>query len=224
VILIKRKFFLLDSYRHLAFAAVGWLIYVAVFFLLKALIQPKYFIHCRLDDLVPFVKWFFLFYCTWYLYLFFPLLFFGLRSRDEFVRLQTYLFTGLAVTLTIYVIFPNAIAFRPDVNGDDPISVLMASMFAVDSSTMVIPSMHVFASVAVHLSLTESELTRLNKKLRIFSFILMVLICMSTVLIKQHSVLDVFCGVILAIILYFPFYRRQKHLNLKMLFNRKIKN
>lgn len=196
----------IPKYRHLVYAGAGWLIFLAAFFGLKHFIRPRYYIHIRLDDYIPFIKWFFIAYCAWYLYLFAALLYFGLRSRPDFIKLQIYLFVGMAICLAVYAVFPNAIRFRPVVLPKDWLSKAMAAMFSIDSSTMVIPSMHVFDAVAVHLSLTRSRLTRQNKRLLILSFFLMSLICLSTVFVKQHSALDVFTGVALAAVLYFPIY------------------
>lgn len=194
------------NYRHIFIAVAGWLVFFALFFSLKFLIQPRYYIHCPLDDRIPFVKWFFPVYCLWYLYLFAALLYFGLASKPDFIRLQSYLFIGMGICLAVYAVFPNAIRFRPAIVGNDWISRIMAAMFSIDSPTMVTPSMHVFAAVAVHVSLAKSKLTGGSRPLVALSFAVMALICLSTVLIKQHSVIDVFWGAALAAALYFPVY------------------
>jgi PAP2 superfamily. len=201
---------LLKNYRHFLYAGVGWLIFLILFFSLKQLIRPRYYIHIRLDDYIPFVKWFFPAYCSWYVYLFAALLYFGLRSKPDFIKLQTYLFAGMGICLIVFIIFPNAIRFRPVILQKDLISRAMVAMFSIDSSTMVIPSMHVFDAVAVHLSLMKSGLTGRNRLLLTLSFILVALISASTVFVKQHSVLDVLCGIALAVVLYFPVYGFKK--------------
>ncbi|MDR3552979.1 MAG: phosphatase PAP2 family protein [Clostridia bacterium] len=194
-------------YRHILIAAAGWILFLFLFFLSKAAIQPIYFIHCRLDDLIPFEKWAILPYCLWYFYLAGALLYFAIASKPDFLRLQLYVLGGMFLCLVIYIIFPNAINFRPTVIQHDLLSRMVILMFSIDSSTMVIPSMHVFVTVAVHLSLASSKLTRRNTVLIALSFVVMVLICASTVFLKQHSVLDVLCGIALAFALYYPAYR-----------------
>ena len=52
--------------------------------------------------------------------------------------------------------------------------------------------------IAIH----RSEKLRPIKWLQISVFVLTVLICMSTVFLKQHSILDVFGGIILSVIMY----------------------
>jgi len=197
---------LLKCYRHLLIAVIGWVIWMVIFFWTKKAIAPRYFIHCSLDDKIPFCKWFLPAYCLWYLYLFAPLMYLGLKAKDEFIRLQTCLFVGMGFCLVFYIFYPNAINFRPEVTGNDFLSLILRHMFAVDSSNMVTPSMHVLDSVVIHIALVKSPLLGQRKPIIISSFIAMVLICVSTVMIKQHSVIDVFWGVIAALILCVPFY------------------
>ncbi len=195
-----------EKYRHLFYAAAGWLILFALFFSLKFFIKPRYYIHCALDDYIPFIKWFFIPYCLWYFYLLAALIYFGLVSKPDFIRLQSYIFIGMGICFIIYVIFPNGISFRPEIGQNDLISRIMAAMFSIDPPNMVIPSMHVFDAVAVHAALCKSRITGGSRLLVSLSFLLMASICVSTVFVKQHSIMDVFAGVLLAVLLYFPIY------------------
>lgn len=195
--------------RMILFSAVGWLVYTGAFFVLKHTIAPQYFIHCRLDDLIPFLKWFFIAYCLWYPYLLVPQLYLAMTDRQIFFKLQVHMFIGLAICLLIYVIWPNGVDFRPVITETDLISRLMASMYAVDQPTMVTPSMHVFASVTIHLALVNGRRSGKRKLLLALSFVIMILICLSTVFVKQHSVLDIVWGVVLSLLLYFPIYHRR---------------
>ncbi|MDP4109523.1 MAG: phosphatase PAP2 family protein, partial [Bacillota bacterium] len=149
-------------------------------------------------------------YCLWYFYLLAALLYLGLTSRRDFVTLQTVLFAGMGICLLVYVVFPNAISFRPAITGGDPLSRAMAAMFSLDSPTMVTPSIHVFNAAAVHVSLVKNRVTGKNKPLIALSFILAVFICASTVFVKQHSVIDVFMGLALCLALCIPVYAAKK--------------
>lgn len=194
------------KYRHFTVAVIGWLIFFVSFFGLKHAIKPIYFIHSPIDDMIPFFKYSVFAYCLWYIYLFVPLFVFGLKNKSDFVRLQGYIFAGMGFCVAFYAFYPNAINFRPEIVPVDFPTWLAHALFSVDSSNMVTPSMHVFDAVALHLGIVESSLTHGKKRLRILSFIVMLLICASTVFLKQHSIIDVFWGAILALILYFPFY------------------
>lgn len=196
--------------RYLIYAGICWLIYLILFFSLKHFILPQFFIYSWIDDYIPFIKWFFIPYCLWYVYMFAVLIYFNRVSLIDFVRLQSYIFIGFGICLIVYAIYPNAISFRPNILKTDPITSLMSAMYSIDSSTMVTPSMHVFSTTAIHISLTKCKKTRSNKALITSSLILAILICSSTVFVKQHSIIDIFWGLALAFILYIPIYRLKK--------------
>ena len=200
----------LFKYRHIFIAAAIWILYLFVFFFIKAEIEPTHFIHSRIDDHIPFIRWFFIPYCLWFAYIFGTLAYFAVASKRDFLKLQTYLFVGMAVCYATYIIYPNAIDFRPQITQNDFISRMMRGMFSMEESTLVTPSIHVFNSIAIHISIAESEKTRHNKRIVVSSFILMLLICSSTVLIKQHSIIDVLWGIALAAALYIPIYGVEK--------------
>jgi hypothetical protein len=127
-------------------------------------------------------------------------------SKPDFKKLQVYIFIGFGICLAFHVIYPNAIDFRPEITQRDLLSRVMAGMYSMETSTMVTPSMHVFSAVAVHIALVKSRVTGRSKKLIALSFLAMSLICASTVFVKQHSIIDVFWGIVLAAVLYIPIY------------------
>ncbi|HAE43611.1 MAG TPA: phosphoesterase, partial [Clostridiales bacterium] len=67
-------------------------------------------------------------------------------------------------------------------------------------------SMHVILSVAVNASIYNSPLLIKHKKLKLLSILLCILICASTVFIKQHSILDVVAGLVVSSLLYSRIY------------------
>ena len=68
-------------------------------------------------------------------------------------------------------------------------------------SADVCPSIHVSSTVAVHLTICHAASVRNKKPIRTLSWIVTILICLSTMFIKQHSLVDVLCGWILSLIL-----------------------
>ncbi|MDD4715938.1 MAG: hypothetical protein PHT34_05285 [Oscillospiraceae bacterium] len=209
-IFLMKLSFCLKKNLHLLLGVAAWAAYIILFFILKQNIEPKYFIHCRLDDYIPFLKWFYLPYVFWYVYLFVTLLYFGITDKMHYIRMQVHIFMGLIVCFCVFLLYPNAIDFRPVITEQDFLSRMISAMFAIDKSTMVTPSMHVFCALCLHMGIANGPRTRNHKRLVLSSFIVMVLICSSTVLIKQHSIIDIFWGVVLAVLLYFPVYRRKQ--------------
>jgi membrane-associated phospholipid phosphatase len=92
---------------------------------------------------------------------------------------------------------------------------IIRRLYKLDTATNVFPSIHVYNSIGAMIAIRKSESLRNIKWLQISTFILTVLICMSTVFLKQHSVLDIFGGIILSIIMYAFIYLPDRHRVLK---------
>lgn len=177
------------------------LFYLPGFFLLERLVVPKYTIHCFLDDWIPFCEYFLIPYALWFPLLAGSLLYFLLKSDQDFLRLCFLMFVGMAICLLIYWILPNGLDLRPEIQRDNLFCRLMQFTYTVDTPTNVCPSIHVSSTTAIHWVVWHSPLLKNRRWIRWGSGVLTVLICLSTVFLKQHSVVDVACGILLTAVL-----------------------
>jgi len=113
---------------------------------------------------------------------------------------------AMAFSYTIYAIFPHGQNLRPVITGSDSFSLIIKHIYATDTPTNVCPSLHVINSIATHSALRHSEAFSKIKYGKFVSSILLVSICMSTVLIKQHSIIDVAAGLVTGLALYMFIY------------------
>ncbi len=173
---------------------------------LELVIRPKYIMHTAFDDKIPFVKEFVVFYVLWFLYIPFGVLFTAATSKKDFLKLFVFLFGGMTVANVAYMIFPNAQNLRPVLTGTDPLSSLVRLIYSKDTPTNVCPSMHVINTIAVDAALRHSEKFSEKKYRCAASFTFAVMVCLSTLFIKQHSILDVVCGTVVAACFYVPLY------------------
>ncbi len=194
------------KYGYFKIPILSWLVLLVCFFLIKSVTTPKYFIYSKIDDYIPYIKWFIIPYTMWYFYLFVGLLYIGLKSKNDLFRLQTYIFSGMSICFLIYIFFPNGISFKPDIVQNDFLSSMVKFLYSIDAPTCVLPSIHVFDAIAVHVGIVHCSALKDKKALVWISFIIMIFICASTVFIKQHSFIDIICGIILAAVLYYPIY------------------
>lgn len=176
--------------------------YLAGFFLLEEFTQPKYIIHSVLDDYIPFNEYFFIPYVMWFPLLAGSLLYFMLKSKEDFINLCFLMFSGMTFCLIIYALFPNGLELRVVPPRDNLLSRFVLMLHKVDTPTNVCPSIHVSSTVAINMVVQRSVLLRKRKLIRIGSWVLTVAICASTVFLKQHSVIDIFWGVVLSAALY----------------------
>lgn len=173
---------------------------------LELVTKPKFIMHTAFDDKIPFVKWFVIFYVLWFLCVPFGVIFTALTSKKDFLKLFVFLFGGMAIANAAYAIFPNAQNLRPVIMGNDPFSFMIRQIYSHDTPTNVCPSMHVINAIAVDASLQHSEKFSGKKYRCVISSVFTVMVCLSTLFIKQHSILDVICGVATAALFFIPLY------------------
>ena len=90
---------------------------------------------------------------------------------------------------------------RPELSGEGGLfTALCRIIYAHDKPLNVFPSMHCFEALTVHLTTFSGGLGKRHPALRAGSGVLAALICLSTVFIRQHSVLDGLAGCALAVV------------------------
>lgn len=201
-----KEFF--QKYKHAWLLSYMFIYFVWFFYLENRGWVPVKIIHTALDDIIPFHEFFFIPYALWFLYIPAVILFLLFKSKEDYFKVCAFLFTGMTICLIIYTIWPNGQNLRP--NGflrDNFLVDMVKKLYGFDTSTNVCPSIHVFNSIGAHIAIMESRLFKNNRFIRTGSFILAFLICLSTVFLKQHSVIDGLCAIVLACVLYLIVYR-----------------
>lgn len=197
------------QFKHLLLL-LYWPIYIAVFLLLER-IQPSHFInvYSPIDDYIPFCEFFLVPYCVWYPLLFWIVLYTMFFDIPSFKRYHAFVIISCTATLIIYFLFPNMQQLRPQEFARDNIFTDgVRFLYSIDTNTNVCPSLHVIFSMAILFTVWHSK--RLGNRLwRTVFLITAILISLSTVFIKQHSVVDLVFGVALSFAIY-PFVFKKK--------------
>lgn len=183
------------EFSHLKYL-LGWVGYFCLYFLTENLIPSEncHPVHSSLDDLIPFCEYFVIPYVFWYLLIVISLLYFALYNTDGFKRLQTFIIVTQVVAMAIYIIFPNRQDLRPDeFTRENIFTDIMGLIYSFDTSTNVCPSLHVAYSVGIA-SVWLKEKTA-SKGWKTFILITVILICLSTAFVKQHSIVDAFAAI-----------------------------
>ena len=193
--------------RHpIWFMAFYLVFYLSVFHWLEANITvPEVWVHCRLDDLIPFCKYAVIPYFAWFVWIPFTLFYLLWKApRADFWRLCLPLFAGMTIALAVYVVVPNGLDLRPyRVYGSDFFARTVRQLYTTDTATNVCPSIHVFNSVTLMMAYHRSRIFDEPRRrwMRPAAAVLCVSIIASTVLLKQHSCIDVVLGILLALVL-----------------------
>ena len=177
------------------------IIYFSWFMLLERFRKPILYIHTNLDNYVPFCKYMIVPYIAWFFYIFLTFAWLYKHDIDEYLYMAKYMFIGMIVCLAIYTIIPTGLTIRETVSGNDICAILVRMIQKTDTPTNVCPSIHVFNSVCAAIVLGRNKYLK-SKRTGVMIYVLTIVICLSTVMLKQHSVLDVFWACVLNIMLY----------------------
>ncbi len=182
------------EFYHLNFL-FGWIGYFALYFLTERFIPVDecYVVHSSIDDLIPFNELFVIPYVLWYLLIVVSLLYFALYNPKSFKNLMIFIIITQISAMAIYIAFPNMQDLRPSEFSRDNVLVdLVKLLYTVDTNTNVCPSLHVAYSIAIASVWAKEK--GVNVFVKIFIALFALLICASTVFIKQHSIIDFFAA------------------------------
>lgn len=193
---------------------LGWVGYFILYFLTENLIpiEKCHIIHCSLDDVIPFCEWFLIPYVFWYVLIVFSLGYFALYNVDSFKKLQTFIIITQIVAMAIYILYPNCQNLRPtEFPRENFLTDCISCLYAFDTNTGVCPSLHCAYSIGIASVWLKTE--NVSKLWKAFVVAAVILICLSTMFIKQHSAVDFVVALpvcLLAEILVFKVFYKKK--------------
>lgn len=178
-------------------------VYMVCFFLLEQRSPDSYhIIECPWDKYIPFCEYFIIPYFLWFAYVVAGVLYLLVTDRAVYHRVCLLLTAGMTLFLIISYIYPNALMIRPGVfPRDNLFTRAVGLLYRIDTPTNVLPSMHVFNAILMWAGLKSGSgrLSR-SRMVRFGSTVLMILIVLSTLFLKQHSLVDAVTGVLMAIL------------------------
>lgn len=151
---------------------------------------------------VPFVPEFIWLYLSMYILFILPPFF---LSSGNLKRLAKELILATYLAGAVFLIFPARLGFPRILPTDSFYHALFQGLFAIDQPFNLVPSLHVVYSTAIILAIS----TQANITFRSLLFTWLALIMASTILVHQHHLLDVFVGLVLALLI--RFYWKEKH-------------
>lgn len=180
------------EFRHLWLLAY-WPVFGLLFLFVERIWTERTFVsvYCALDDKIPFCEFFLLPYLFWFVYLVGMHLYTLLYDRDAFEKMMRFIIVTYSLAIVIYLLFPTEQNLRPETFvRSNVFTAFMTHFYRFDTNTNVCPSIHVIGSVAV--LCTAWQIPRFSTRGWRFAFaVSCILICASTVFLKQHSILDV---------------------------------
>lgn len=205
---VNYRGFLLKKINEPEYKHLWWLLFFPLYWLRYPVIEnlnpakEYHLIYSPLDDAIPFCEWFIIPYMLWMFSMVALCVYTMLYDVDSFRRYMKFLAVSMSISTLIFLVYPSCQNLRPaEFPRDNLLADCVALLYSVDTNTNVFPSEHAIGSVAVWLSALRTKGLDSPGK-TVFITILMLLICFSTVFLKQHSILDVAAAVPVCLIAF----------------------
>lgn len=205
----KRIQELCRRYRTLIVIGIYMVVYLVAFYFLEQRQTAYHVIRSGLDSYIPFCEVFIIPYVLWFFYVSLTVIYLCLKESDEAGKLTVFLMIGMTAFIVVSAIYPNGHRLRPQSFERDNIFTYMVSvLYQTDTSTNILPSIHVYNSIAVMIAVARAKEFKKHKMISAGMQVLGVLIILSTMFLKQHSAVDVMLALILAAVVQVVVYRR----------------
>ncbi|MHB8061586.1 MAG: phosphatase PAP2 family protein [Ruminiclostridium sp.] len=173
-----------------------------IYFFLNLTTTGAYDITIFLDKFIPFNEWFIVPYVFWYLYTFGALLVLAYFDSKTYFKLLFSILIGMLICFVVYYLFPTTVPRTEVILPNNILKKAVLMIYQNDRPYNCFPSIHMLDTLLITMFLIKY-----NKSLiiKISSAFICVAIYMSTLFIKQHSILDAVASTILGVILFFVF-------------------
>lgn len=206
--MIKLTKELCRQYRALSIMAIYAVVYLVAFYYLENRNVAYHIIHFGIDAYIPFCEYFIVPYLLWFGYVAITVCWLCIKDKEEGGKLVAFLIAGMTIFILVSAVFPNGLNLRPRTFERDNIFIDMVKrLYTIDTSTNVVPSIHVYNSIGIMIAVCRTKLLKKHKLVKTGMLVLGASIICSTVLIKQHSMLDVLTACILSSLIYAICYR-----------------
>lgn len=195
----------IDNNKHVL-VLMYWIIHSVWYKILQSITMGREptAISCAADRLIPFCEWFVIPYVLWYVQIVAVTLYLFLKNKKLFLRLYVYLFCGMFICMLICTLFPmyfdrTGIIMYPY---DNFLTDVIRLIQGIDPPTTVLPSMHVYVTVGLHIALCRDRAFGKERLAVAASGFFTLSVCAATLFTKQHSLYDVLAALPLCAIMY----------------------
>ena len=146
----------------------------------------------------------------WFAYIAVTLGYLFFNDKQGFYKASAIMFSGMTIFLIICTVFPNGLNLRPEVFTRDNFCIeLVKRIYQTDTPTNVLPSLHVYNSICCYIAISHCEKLQHSRLIQKGSLVLSILIILSTMFLKQHSVVDVVAACVMAYFMYSLIYAQE---------------
>jgi membrane-associated phospholipid phosphatase len=164
---------------------------------------------CKWDAYIPFCEYFVVAYVMWFIYMAGTIVYLIYKDPKAYEITMRFIILSFSATIVIYFLFPTMQMMRPyDVDRENVFMDVVRWFYRHDTPTNVCPSLHVIGTLATMYGALSSERLMRHRGMKAAYVLVGILICFSTVFLKQHSVEDVIGGVGLCLVVWTLAFRK----------------
>lgn len=153
-----------------------------------------------IDDIIPLQSWMVIIYLGAYLFWavnYYLSVKYDTSTNERFIISHM---IGETVCLAAFILLPTTMN-RPLITGTSVFDQLLKLVYAVDKPDNLMPSIHCYLSWLCWIGVRNNA--HVSKGYQHFSLIMAIAVCLSTLMVKQHVLIDALTGVLLAEVSYF---------------------
>ena len=169
------------------------------------------------DRAVPVIPEFVIIYLGCYIFWVVNYILIARQGKEHCYRFVTADIMSRLVCCLFFLILPTT-NVRPVLEGNGIWDIILRFVYDMDAPTRLFPSIHCLVSWFCYIGIRGQE--KVPKWYRAFSCIFALLVCASTQFTKQHYIVDVFGGIIIAEVMYYIAGHTNCYRPLKKLFER----
>lgn len=174
----------------------------SVYFLsrLFAADRKHYILSSALDSQIPLIPWTILIYVGCYLYWIAYYLYCSGLDKERGLQFLLADILGKVVCAFCYTLFPTTM-IRPEVTEPGIWNDWIRILYQLDPADNLFPSLHCFISWLCYIGVRGNK--TVPRWVRSFALVFSILVFLSTLTTRQHVIIDIFAGVLLAELCYF---------------------
>lgn len=154
-----------------------------------------YNLETRIDTMIPFVPWTVVIYFGCYIFWIANYILSVRQGKEQAYRFLSADFLAKCICLVFFLLLPTTNT-RPEVGEQGIWNMAMRFLYWVDSADNLFPSIHCLTSWLCYIGVRGRK--NIPLWYRIFSCLMAVAVFLSTLTTKQHVIVDVAAGVVLA--------------------------
>lgn len=169
----------------------------------------------KLDNRIPFIKEWVIIYLGCYIFWVINYILITHEGKEKWFRFAFADILSRLICGIFFVILPTT-NIRPMVPGNDIFSWLMRFVYHMDPPSNLFPSIHCLMSWFCFVGIRSSK--KVPFWYKAFSCIFAILVCLSTQFTKQHYLIDIAGGILIAELCYYIACHTQIYLSIEKVF------